>query len=490
MSSPEQQIEAAWQGGQDALALAAARATRLRETRAADSAALDAAVTAMWDGDLATALVRLSDCRQLDALAEELKAALLARNRVVELAMHAYGDSVKRLARGFDNVAAVEDVIAETWVKILMNVYRWKRRGSFRGWLLVVFRNELRDAATSGARAAGVLDSFAIEQDLLSRPPPAAHAPLPHVCEEPSDGTTRRGQRLALQGLTGSLGVDKAGLWEDFRRSLATGSSGMALYEALAARHGMSPTAVSTALLRIKQEFTRMVGAQADRGVEAAEIVAVWFGSVAIGRSTTLLAKTIDTRGCRSVPAVRPSATPDRGAYVRMIETMAPRFPKHRRVLVVADDSAGLQEAIAETLGDRVVVQPCVDTIVRAVVEAHPPGERARARKHAENAYRIAAADRAHARLIVLLTELASARPALVAELGARIDASMTVKRLGLSAKMEDELCRVQFLADRDRAGSGVREQLSRLYGRVREVRTSQRRSADLQKLVAFLSGP
>ncbi len=464
-------LEETWRRGRAALDAARTRLT----PAAADDAALAAVIAALERGALSEALAGLADSPHAVRIETELAVAIAARDRVLALARRAFGPGLERMARSFRGNDDPDDDIERAWERVLRNLYTWQQIGEFRAWLSAAFRSSLRDGHRASDRRATRHRRLADEID--------RHAPAPTT----DKGTTTFGNELALQAFKDSLDPDRRQLWDAWDCLGADGLKPEEIYAALAERHSRSAAAIKGAILRLLAEFKELAGADATGVVDASAVVALWIGSERDGERTTLLSTGIDADDRVRLLAMRRVRQAHARAFTRMFTTLHRwGLPQDRRLLVVADDTPGLRDAIADTFGPRALFQPCLRALLRGVCDGLSTAATRRITTRAEKAYRARTANQAAEQLAALVAELRTPHPSAAQRLAADLDASLTVKRLGLPATLEEQLTRVQFLCDAADAPTG--SWLGRLFAGLRERRSVDRRREGLKLLAAALS--
>ena len=463
-------IEEVWRRGRAALDAARIKLAAL----AGPDADLADILDAMTRGALSEALAKLAERAEAGQVDAEMAAAVAARDHVIEAAQRAYGPGFRRMAQRFRGSADPDDDVDRAWERIVRNIYAWQQTGEFHAWLGAVFRSALLDGVRRSERRADKHRRFAGELALQG---PATDG---------GKGTTAFGNELALQGFKDSLEPDKRGLWDDWARLGTDGMRPEEIYAALAEMHGKSAVAIKGAVLRLLAEFKAVAGANAAGVIDASETVALWVGSQRDGERTTILATGIDADDRVRLLAMRQVRHVQSHAFTQMFSTLRRRgLPQQRRMLLIADNSHGLRQAIHETFAERAVVQPCQRALVQRVCASLPSALRAQFVRKAERAYQSRPIAQAQQQLRVILAELRTIDPGAAERLAEELEASLTVKRLGLPAALEEQLSQVKFLGE---PVASPNSWLGGVFAGLRERRSVDRRREGLKLLLAKLA--
>lgn len=470
----DDEITDAWRSARQALDALMARVTHARATSPEDAAALDVVIAARERGDFGEACAMLAVGDRATDLAAELAAVVDARNRVIELAWRAYGAELTRMAHWFRRATDGEDHVAEAWERVLRKIYDWRQDGDFRAWLTTIFRNALRDGLRTQDRRDRRHDAYAVA---IGEDPPA---------EQPSGpGTTALGNELALRAFKTSLDPEKRQLWDQWTDLGADGLRPEAIYARLAQLHGRSVPATKGILLRLQNEFKEMVGAGPAGEVDASATVALWVGQMRCNGVTAVMATALDVDDNLRLLAMRQVADPNFAVFERMFEVLRRRgLPQDRRLLVIVDDSAGLQRAARGQFGGRALIQGCVEAFIRGVRERLPGGTDEAFVRAAGKAFKLRDALRAERSLLRLQTDLQARHPDAALVLRDGLESALTVKRLALPVTLEAQLSRVEFFAD------PRTESVGGIFAALRHRRSVELRRAGLRSLVARLAEP
>jgi transposase-like protein len=200
-----------------------------------------------------------------------------------------------------------------------------------------------------------------------------------------------------------------------------------------------------------------------------------------------VLATAIDVDDNLRLLAMRRVRHANHRAFARILETLT-RWRLPARILVIVDDSEGVREAVREHFPAQTPVQRCVDSVVRALTRGLPPELAARSAQAAERAFRLRSPAQAETKLIELAAALRAEYPQAAAALDESLAESLTVKRLSLPASLEEQLCRVCFLASPGPAGASPFAWLSGVFDGLRQRRSVERRRVGLQALATALA--
>ena len=478
MTSIDEQIDQHWRRGRAAIDLAIEMLGGVRDA-GGGSPVVDAVLASLAAGAVSDALAGSAALPCSGALAVELQVAIEARNRIVELAIQAYGAGFAALVYSFRRARDGDDDLANASEKLIRNIFRWRQEGDFKSWLTAMVRNSLRDDVRAGGRRDAKHLGLAAEVAVRG-------ALVPGPLERVEKGTTTFGIERALQSFKDSLDPEKRGLWDGWARLGGEGMKAEDIYEELAHNSTKSAGAIKGILVRLQAEFRELVGAGPVRPVDASRTLALWLGSERSGRETAVLATGIDVDDNMRLLAMRQVQHVNGRAFARMLETLR-RWRLPSRLLVVVDDSEGLREAIRAHLpGAR--VQACVESLLRTIAAELPPEVRARFLNDAERAYRLGSVEQAEPRLLELALALQPAHPKAAKALRDGLVDSLTVKRLGVSGALERQLTRVQFLGEVAPPGVSAFAWLGAVFTGLRDRRSVERRKAGLRKLALALA--
>ena len=467
--SEEEPIEEVWGRGRAALDAAAVKLQRARDSAPLD---LEVAIESLRQGALSAAMESLAELSCARIISAELAIAVDARDRVITRIRRVYGAEFERMAYSFRHVTDATDAINQAWEQITRKLYSWRRKGELHAWLRSVFRRSLLDGLRASRRRTAKLTRYADEVDL--------HRQEPDIIGK---GSTTYGTELALEAFKDSLDSEKRSLWDGWAQLGAEGMKPEQIYVELAKQYGKTPVAIKGTILRLVAEFKDMVGTNAIGVVDASEIVAFWVGSERDGERAAILATGIDMSDRVRLLAMRQVRVVNRSVFERLFSTLNRwGIPEDRRLLVVLDESQGLRDVVEATFRNS-LVQPCIHAFLSAVVEPLPPQEGAHFRSRALKAYQVRQASQAYEQLHRLGVELEGSYPSAARRFLAGIEESLTVKRLGLPASLEEQLTRVQFVGNADPAVSW----LARVFTSLRGRRSVERRREGLKLLCDHL---
>jgi putative transposase len=177
------------------------------------------------------------------------------------------------------------------------------------------------------------------------------------------------------------------------------------------------------------------------RDLSRVDLAVLMIDGVHIKEHVLLVAVGIDTDGKKHVLGVREGATENATACRSLLTDLRDRgLPTDRTILVVLDGSKALAKAVREVYGTRAVLQRCQAHKARNVLDQLPEEARPSVRQALRDAYAAADAERAKKMLGNLARRLRDQYPGAAGSLLEGLEETLTVKRLGLPAKLERQL--------------------------------------------------
>ncbi len=207
--------------------------------------------------------------------------------------------------------------------------------------------------------------------------------------------------------------------------------------EELAVR-GTSRSAVSRRFVAAtEKQMAEWLG----RDLSAIDLVVLMIDGVYIDEHVLLVALGIDAQGEKHVLGLREGATENAASCTALLTDMRERgLHTERTVLAVLDGSKALAKAVRDVYGSRALIQRCQAHKARNVTDQLPEEMRPSVRQALRDAYRADDATRAKRMLGNLVRRLRDEHPGAAASLDEGLDETLTVKRLGLSSKLERQL--------------------------------------------------
>jgi putative transposase len=207
--------------------------------------------------------------------------------------------------------------------------------------------------------------------------------------------------------------------------------------EELAVR-GTSRSAVSRRFVAAtEKQMAEWLG----RDLSAIDLVVLMIDGVYIDEHVLLVALGIDAQGEKHVLGLREGATENAASCTALLTDMRERgLHTERAVLAVLDGSKALAKAVRDVYGPRALIQRCQAHKARNVTDQLPEEMRPSVRQALRDAYRADDAARAKRMLGNLVRRLRDEHPGAAASLDEGLDETLTVKRLGLSSKLERQL--------------------------------------------------
>lgn len=177
------------------------------------------------------------------------------------------------------------------------------------------------------------------------------------------------------------------------------------------------------------------------RDLSSIDLVVLMIDGVYIDEHVLLVALGIDAHGTKHVLGLREGATENAASCTALITDMRERgLHTERAVLAVLDGSKALAKAVRDVYGPRALLQRCQAHKARNVTDQLPEEMRPSVRQALRDAYRADDATRAKRMLGNLVRRLRDEHPGAAASLDEGLDETITVKRLGLSSKLERQL--------------------------------------------------
>jgi putative transposase len=177
------------------------------------------------------------------------------------------------------------------------------------------------------------------------------------------------------------------------------------------------------------------------RDLSSIDLAVLMVDGVHIHEHVLLVALGIDTDGKKHVLGVREGATENATACRALLTDLRDRgLPTDRTILVVLDGSKALAKAVRDVYGARALLQRCQAHKARNVLDQLPEESRPSVRQALRDAYTEPDAERAKKMLGNLARRLRDEHPGAAASLLEGLDETLTVKRLGLPAKLERQL--------------------------------------------------
>ncbi len=204
------------------------------------------------------------------------------------------------------------------------------------------------------------------------------------------------------------------------------------------------------------------------RDLSAIDLVVLMIDGVHVDEHVLLVALGIDAQGKKHVLGVREGATENAASCTALIVDMRERgLHTERAVLAVLDGSKALAKAVRDVYGSRALLQRCQAHKARNVTDQLPEEMRPSVRQALRDAYCADDATRAKRLLGNLVRRLRDEHPGAAASLDEGLDETLTVKRLGLSSKLERQLSTTNAIENL--IGS-----LRRIAGRVKHWRNGR----------------
>ncbi len=418
--------------------------------------------------ELVEALSRC-DGRPVGVVRDDIATALAVRNEALDLAMRAHSGELRRLAGRFGDVRGADEAFSCAWVIAVRKFYSWRGDGPFIAWLRkTVLRVLLTLARTRDERAS---------QQLSDLPDPA------HYSTE-TQGTMTKWIVQMMRYFRDSLEEDKQALWDDWECMGVEGMQPEEIYRALAQVHDKTVPAVKMTLHRLEADFRETIGANKKGVVNASHVLAIWVGSQRRGSDTAIVVTGIDVDDRLRLIAARHVTPIDARAFKQIFWTLQRwGLPHAQRMLVVADDSPGLDEALSVAFPDVAVVQPCLNRFIMAVARHAPSEPEPALRRRLEKAFAARNPKDAQALLMKISNSLARGAPTASALIRDKLDALLIVKSFQLPDTLEEQLTRVDFLATQ------VERPVPWLMRHLRLRRSVPRRREGLQQLRRCLTG-
>jgi putative transposase len=177
------------------------------------------------------------------------------------------------------------------------------------------------------------------------------------------------------------------------------------------------------------------------RDLSGIDLAVLMIDGVHIHEHVLLVAVGIDTDGKKHVLGVREGATENATACRALLTDLRDRgLPTDRTILVVLDGSKALAKAVRDVYSTRALIQRCQAHKARNVLDQLPEEACPSVRQALRDAYGAPDAERAKKMLGNLARRLRDEHPGAAASLLEGLDETLTVKRLGLPAKLERQL--------------------------------------------------
>jgi transposase-like protein len=211
--------------------------------------------------------------------------------------------------------------------------------------------------------------------------------------------------------------------------------------EAVPAELAVRGTSRSAVSRRFVAATERQMDEWLGRDLNAIDLIVLMIDGVHVAEHVLLVALGIDADGKKHVLGVREGATENAAACTALLTDMRERgLHTERAVLAVIDGAKALAKSIRDVYGARALIQRCQAHKSRNVVDQLPEGMRPSVRQALRDAYRAADATRAKRQLTNLARRLRDEHPGAAASLEEGLDETLTVKRLGLSSRLERQL--------------------------------------------------
>lgn len=217
---------------------------------------------------------------------------------------------------------------------------------------------------------------------------------------------------------------------------------------------GISKSAISE---RFVVGTQRRLAELLQRDLGGLKLVALLIDGVHFADHVVLAAVGIDVDGEKHPLGLREGATENAAACKALLEDMIDRgLEPNRALLVVIDGAKALRRAVADTFGERALIQRCQAHKKRNVIDALPQRMRASVRTAMNQAYATGDPKRARRQLENLAHKLESAHPGAAASLREGVDETLTVMGLHLSQGLGRVLSSTNLIEN--------------LFSRVREI--------------------
>jgi len=217
---------------------------------------------------------------------------------------------------------------------------------------------------------------------------------------------------------------------------------------------GLSKSAISE---RFVVGTQRRLAELMQRDLRGLRLVALPIDGVHFAEHVVLAAVGIDGDGEKHPLGLREGATENAAACKALLEDLIDRgLAPNRALLVVIDGAKALRRAVADTFGERALIQRCQAHKKRNVIDALPERLRALVRTAMNQAYASRDPKRARRLLENLAHKLESAHPGAAASLREGADETLTVMAHHLPEALERVLSSTNLIEN--------------LFSRVREI--------------------
>ncbi len=470
-------IELCWRRGKTALDLAIRDLLYLSTSCPSVAANTRETIDQLEHGAFAEVLARSEigeSAWRFDDIRANVRIALQARNEVLELAVRAYGASLRGAASRFHSSGESEDDISRAWMSVTCKIYSWRGEGTFVAWLNAIGRRALLDGIRTARKVSARIDLRVEER------------PDPQEGRAETHGTMTVWLFEMLRCFRKSLDSERRIIWDEWEHLGEEGMRPEEIYRELACRHDKTLSAVKMTLHRLECEFRELIGADKRGIIDVSNIVAMWVGSERRGPNAAVMVTGIDVEDRVRLLAASQVQRVTAHAFKRVFWTLRRwGLPQGRRILVVADDSEGLEDAISVAFPGNSLVQPCQDHFMEALIRQVLPVRAATVRRAMRRALASSSVTDGRCSLLAIADSLATHSPGACAFLRQWLEALLTVKSLQLPLALEKQLTRVEFFAEW--GGTSSADWLGGLFQLLRLRRSVQRRREGLHALLAHL---
>jgi putative transposase len=193
------------------------------------------------------------------------------------------------------------------------------------------------------------------------------------------------------------------------------------------------------------------------RDLSGLSLVALMIDGVHFAEHVVLAAVGIDQQGTKHVLGLREGATENAAACKALLADLIERgLAANGCILVVIDGAKALHRAVADTFGERALIQRCQQHKKRNVTDSLPQRMRGSALQAMNQAYAMGEAKHARKLLENLARRLEHEHPGAAASLREGLDETLTVMRLELPRNLERVLSSTNLIEN--------------LFGSVRET--------------------
>jgi transposase-like protein len=149
----------------------------------------------------------------------------------------------------------------------------------------------------------------------------------------------------------------------------------------------------------------------------------------------------IDAAGTKHLLGLREGSTENATLCTELLASIVERgFPQENHALFVVDGGKGLRRAIREVFGESALVQRCQVHKARNVLDHLPDEKRGQVRAVLAQAYAASGYETARRQLENLARSLSKIHPGAATSLREGLEETLTVKRLGLTGRLERSL--------------------------------------------------